>query len=68
MAHSSHRKWCHVCFYKGDQGLILYNNIINDLDDGKECVLIKSPNTTRLEATMCTVEDKIRIQNDPDKL
>lgn len=46
---------------------MLYNNVINDLEDGIECVLIKSANNSRLEATVCTLEDKIRIQNDPDK-
>lgn len=68
MAHCPHGKRYHVCFCKGDQGLILYNNVINDLDDGMQCVLIKSANNTRLEATVCTLKDKIRIQNDPDKL
>jgi len=68
MAHRPHGKRCHVCFCRGDQGFILYNDVINDLGDGTESMLIKSANTTRLEATVCTLEDKIRIQNDPDKL
>lgn len=63
-----HMENCHVCFHRADEGLILYNSVINDLDDGIECVLIKSANNTRLEATVYTLEDKIGIQNDPDKL
>lgn len=68
MVHCPNRKQCQVHFCRGDQGLILYNNAINYLDDGIECMLIKSANNTMLEATMCTLEDEIRIQNDPDKL
>lgn len=52
MSHCPHGKWCHVCICRGDQGLILYNNVTNDLDDGMQCVLIKSANNTRLEATV----------------
>lgn len=65
MAHCPHGKWCHMCFCRGEQGLILYNNVIDNLNDGIERVFIKSEKNTWLEATL---EDKIRIQNDPDKL
>lgn len=52
MSHCPHGKWCHVGFCRVDQGLILYNNVINDLDDGMQCVLIKSANNSGLEAAI----------------
>lgn len=57
-----------MCFWRGDQGLILYNNTINYLYNGIECVFIKSAYNTKLEATVRTLKNKIIIQNDPDKL
>lgn len=67
MSHCPHGKWCHVGFCRVDQDLIPYNNVINDLDDGMQCVLLNLQ-TILSWKQLCTLEDQIRIQNDLDKL
>lgn len=46
----------------------LLNVFIKDLDDGIEKVLIKFADDTKLGGTTSILEDRIRIQNDLDKL
>lgn len=49
---------------------VQFNSIIcfNDLDNGTETLLTKSVRETKLRWVANTLEDEIKIQNDPDKL
>ena len=47
---------------------MLFNIFINDFDEGIEGVLIKFPDDTKLGGVANTPEDRIRIQDDLDRL
>ncbi|CAM5094356.1 unnamed protein product [Natator depressus] len=49
-------------------GLVLFNIFINDLDNGIESILIKFVDNTKLGGVASALEDRIKIQNDLDKL
>ncbi|CAM5146515.1 unnamed protein product [Natator depressus] len=49
-------------------GPVLFNLFINDLDNGIESTLIKFADNTNLGGVASALEDRIKIQNDLDKL
>ncbi|CAM5157187.1 unnamed protein product [Eretmochelys imbricata] len=49
-------------------GPVLFNIFINDLDNGIESTLIKFADNTKLGWVASALEDRIKIQNDLDKL
>ncbi|CAM4569741.1 unnamed protein product [Caretta caretta] len=49
-------------------GLVLFNIFINDLDNGIESTLIKFAKDTKLGGVASALEDRIKMQNDLDKL
>uniref|UniRef100_A0A8C4Y200 Macro domain-containing protein n=1 Tax=Gopherus evgoodei TaxID=1825980 RepID=A0A8C4Y200_9SAUR len=49
-------------------GLVLFNIFIIDLDNGIDSTLTKFADDTKLGGVASALEDRIKIQNDPDKL
>ncbi|CAM4708776.1 unnamed protein product [Lepidochelys olivacea] len=49
-------------------GPVLFNIFINDFNNGIESTLIKFVDNTKLGGVASALEDRIKIQNDPDKL
>ena len=47
---------------------VFFSIFINDLNDGIECILIKYATNTKLGRTASTLQDRIRIRNNLDKL
>ncbi|CAM4661769.1 unnamed protein product [Lepidochelys olivacea] len=47
---------------------VLFNIFISDLDNGTECTLTKFENDIKLGGVVSALEDRIKIQNDLDKL
>lgn len=46
----------------------LFNTFINESDGRIQGMLMKSEDDTKLERVASSLEDKLRIENDPDKL
>ena len=49
-------------------GLVLFNNFINDLDEGAQGMLVKSEDNRKLGELDNILEDRNKIQNDLDRL
>ena len=48
-------------------GLVLFKNFINDLDQGKQGMLVKLADNTKLGRIAKILEDRNKIQNDLDR-
>jgi len=49
-------------------GLVLFNNFINDIDDGIECALCKFAGDNKLSCAVDTIEERDTIQRDLNNL